>query len=66
MKGNFFNVASFHRPVLLPSQAHLSSVLAIVIGRVLNHRLRGDGFYRYVCLLLIAIGDVLITQAFLS
>jgi uncharacterized membrane protein YfcA len=37
---------------------------AIVIGRFLNHRLRGDAFFRIVYLGLIVIGAVLILQAF--
>jgi hypothetical protein len=36
---------------------------AIMIGRALNHRLRGDGFFRYVYAGLIVIGAVLVIQA---
>jgi len=36
---------------------------AIFIGRAINHRLRGDHFFRYVYLGLLAIGAVLILQA---
>ncbi len=41
-------------------------LVAIVIGRMLNHRLRGDGFFRYVYAVLILIGGVLVVQAFSS
>jgi uncharacterized membrane protein YfcA len=37
---------------------------AILIGRALNHRLRGDHFFRFVYVGLIAIGGVLLSQAF--
>jgi len=39
-------------------------VIAILIGRALNHRLRGDGFLRFVHVSLIIVGVVLIVQAF--
>jgi uncharacterized membrane protein YfcA len=39
------------------------SLLAIVIGRALNHRLLGDRFFRYVYSGLIAIGCILVVQA---
>ena len=39
-------------------------IVAILLGRALNHRLRGDGFFRYVYFGLIVIGGVLIAQAF--
>jgi len=49
---------------LLSSAHSLPGVLAaIMIGRMLNHRLRGDGFFRYVYAGLILIGGVLILQA---
>ena len=38
--------------------------VAIFLGRALNHRLRGDGFFRYVYMGLIAIGGALLMQAF--
>jgi len=38
-------------------------LLGIVLGRSLNHRLRGDRFFRYVYVGLIAVGGVLIVQA---
>ena len=42
----------------------IPGVLAgILIGRFLNHRMRGDAFFRYVYLGLIVIGAVLIVQA---
>jgi hypothetical protein len=42
----------------------LPAVLAaILIGRRLNQRLTGDGFFRYVYVALIAIGSVLAAQA---
>ncbi len=41
-------------------------VAGIVIGRVINHRLRGDRFFQYVYLGLLAIGGILIVQAALS
>jgi uncharacterized protein len=40
-----------------------AALLAIVIGRALNHRLHGDGFFRYVYAGLIAIGCLLVAQA---
>ncbi len=40
------------------------AVVAIIIGRALNHRLRGDRFFRYVYAGLIVIGGVLVAQAF--
>jgi hypothetical protein len=40
-----------------------AALVAIFIGRALNHRLRGDGFFRFVYLGLIVIGGVLVTQA---
>jgi uncharacterized membrane protein YfcA len=36
---------------------------AILIGRALNHRLRGDHFFRFVYVGLIAIGGILLSQA---
>lgn len=39
------------------------TLLAIVLGRAINHRLRGDGFFRYVYVGLIVIGGVLVVQA---
>lgn len=39
------------------------TLVAIMIGRLLNHRLRGDGFFRYVYAGLIIIGGVLVVQA---
>ncbi len=36
---------------------------AIFLGRMLNHRLKGDGFFRYVYVGLIGIGSILIAQA---
>ena len=39
---------------------------AILIGRAINHRLRGDHFFRYVYAGLVMIGGVLIVQAILS
>ncbi|MGH7621958.1 MAG: sulfite exporter TauE/SafE family protein [Gemmatimonadaceae bacterium] len=38
--------------------------LGVLVGRVLNRRLRGDGFFRIVYVGLIAIGAVLVAQAF--
>ena len=38
-------------------------VIAILIGRAINHRMRGDRFFRYVYLGLVAIGGVLIVQS---
>jgi uncharacterized protein len=38
-------------------------LLAILIGRTINHRLHGDRFFRYVYMGLLAIGGVLIVQA---
>jgi hypothetical protein len=40
------------------------AVAAIFMGRALNHRLRGNGFFRYVYVGLIAIGGILMAQAF--
>jgi uncharacterized membrane protein YfcA len=39
------------------------TIAAIFIGRAINHRLSGDGFFRYVYIALIAIGGTLIVQA---
>ncbi len=39
------------------------AIAAILIGRALNHRLRGDGFFRFVYAGLIVIGGVLLGQA---
>jgi uncharacterized membrane protein YfcA len=40
-----------------------AALVAIVIGRSLNRRLRGDRFFRYVYGGLIVIGGVLVAQA---
>jgi uncharacterized membrane protein YfcA len=40
----------------------LPSLIAVVIGRALNHRLQGDSFLRYVYLGLAAIGTLLLLQ----
>ncbi len=40
-----------------------AALLAIVIGRALNRRLRGDGFFRYVYAGLIVIGAILVVQS---
>ena len=40
-----------------------AALLAILLGRTLNRRLRNDGFFRYVYAGLIVIGGVLIAQA---
>ena len=39
------------------------AIVAILIGRAVNHRLRGDGFFRAVYAGLVVIGGVLIAQA---
>jgi uncharacterized protein len=39
------------------------ALVAILIGRVVNHRLRGDAFFRYVYTGLIVIGGVLVMQS---
>lgn len=39
------------------------ALVAILIGRMLNHRLRGDGFFRYVYFALVVIGCILVIQA---
>jgi hypothetical protein len=36
---------------------------AIWLGRMVNHRLHGDGFLRYVYLMLAAIGTLLLVRA---
>lgn len=36
---------------------------AILIGRFLNHRIRGDGFFRLVYMGLIVVGGILLVQA---
>jgi uncharacterized protein len=38
-------------------------VVAVFLGRAVNHRLRGNGFLRVVYMGLVAIGGVLIWQA---
>ena len=38
-------------------------VVAILLGRAINHRLRGDHFFRYVYVGLILIGALLIVQS---
>ena len=38
-------------------------LVAIVIGRVLNHRLRGDRFFQWLYVGLLALGGILIAQA---
>ena len=38
-------------------------IVAILIGRAVNHRLRGDGFFRAVYVGLVVIGGVLVAQA---
>jgi uncharacterized membrane protein YfcA len=40
------------------------ALIAIVMGRFLNNRLRGDGFFRFVYAGLIIIGGVLLLQGF--
>jgi uncharacterized protein len=40
------------------------TLVAIVIGRALNQRMRGDRFFRYVYAGLIVIGGILVAQAF--
>lgn len=40
--------------------------IAILLGRTINHRLKGDGFFRVVYIGLIVIGTVLILQALLA
>lgn len=40
-----------------------AALVAFIIGRALNHRLRGDGFFRFVYAGLIVIGGVLMAQA---
>jgi uncharacterized membrane protein YfcA len=39
------------------------AIIAILLGRALNHRLKGDAFFRFVYLGLIAIGIVLVVQS---
>jgi uncharacterized membrane protein YfcA len=39
-------------------------LLAILMGRALNQRFRGDGFFRYAYAALIVIGVVLVMQSF--
>ena len=39
------------------------AVPAVFLGRVLNHRLRGDVFFRYIYLGLVVIGAILLLQA---
>ena len=41
-------------PVILP---------AVFLGRVINHRMHGDAFLRYVYLGLVGIGALLLVQA---
>jgi hypothetical protein len=39
------------------------TLLAIFLGRLLNHRMRGDTFLKYIYLCLAVIGAVLLVQA---
>lgn len=49
-----FNYYLFSLPVLLP---------AVFIGRLINHKLHGDKFFKYVYLLLLGIGLFLLIKA---
>jgi hypothetical protein len=40
------------------------ALAAILIGRAINHRLRGDGFFQLVYAGLVVIGSILVAQAF--
>lgn len=40
-----------------------ATLAAVFVGRVINHRLRGENFLRYIYLVLICIGALLIVQA---
>lgn len=40
------------------------TLVAILIGRAINHRLRGDGFFQLVYAGLVVIGSILVAQAF--
>jgi len=42
------------------------TLTAILIGRAINHRLQGNGFFRYLYAGLIVIGGILVVQAFSS
>ncbi len=42
------------------------TLTAVLIGRVINHRLRGDAFLNYVHVGLLVIGGILLCQAFRS
>jgi uncharacterized membrane protein YfcA len=39
------------------------ALVAILIGRAINHRLRGEGFFRFIYVGLVVIGGVLVAQA---
>jgi hypothetical protein len=41
----------------------LPAVIAIFLGRAINHRLHGDTFLKYIYTALAAIGGLLIVQA---
>jgi uncharacterized membrane protein YfcA len=41
----------------------LGALPAIVLGSVLNHRLRGDAFLRFVHVFLLFVGGLLLSQA---
>ena len=40
-----------------------ATILAVFLGRAINHRLHGDGFLKYIYLSLVGIGAVLSIQA---
>jgi uncharacterized membrane protein YfcA len=42
------------------------ALTAIIVGRMLNHRLRGDRFFRFVYAGLIVIGGTLLFQAWIN
>ena len=37
--------------------------LAVLLGRAVNHRMAGEGFLRYIYIMLIGIGAILLIQA---
>jgi uncharacterized membrane protein YfcA len=61
MVGMWTSIVTWYFVCSLPA-----ALLAIAIGRRINHRLRGDGFFRYLYVFLIFVGGLLIVQTLVS